>query len=340
MILVGLYFLVYGAAECHWTERQRTSSGFLSDRDRNRTHTVHYKGEEVYLNQRTYLFGHPGADAVEVQQGTHRYDFACQLPPMLPASFEASLGHIRYKVKAVLDIPWGFDKEFNLQLTIIRHDDLNLNPALKMPSYSERIQSFGCCLFCNSAPVMMSVVLPYSGFVPGQVVPVTITYKNRSTTDINSTRLSLIRHTRFNSHTPEYKTRFDSEKMVKYQAGGCRRGEEQIINCELTLPMTMLKSNSTFCRVVQISYEVIIEGVTGGCSKNLRMSIPIEIGSIPLNFNPAALMQPAVGSNQFGVFPPNAPTAPMDTFDLRKNEMIKDFEIFSKLNFQLQHLTK
>lgn len=191
-----MYFKVYGAASCHWTETQRRTTGTGNNR-RTVTHTIHFNGKNVYVNTKTYLFGHDGATAVEMPSGTHRYNFALQLPPLLPASFEASHGHIRYEVEAVLDVPWGFDKEFKLQFTIVRNDDLNFDPQLRMPCQMEEITTF-CCLFCQSAPLMMTVSVPCTGFAAGQNIPININYVNKSDVDATRTKINLKRIIRYN----------------------------------------------------------------------------------------------------------------------------------------------
>lgn len=188
---------MYGFARCHWTERKTRTSGSGKNR-RTTSYTVYYEGKDVYLNTKTYLFGHDGAPAVEVPSGTHRYDFALQLPPMLPASFEASKGHIRYEIESVLDIPWSFDKEFKLQFTVARNDDLSLDSQLKIPVQMEEIQTF-CCLCCQSQPMMMTVSIPRTGFAAGESIPININYINKSDVAADRTKINLkriIRYTR------------------------------------------------------------------------------------------------------------------------------------------------
>lgn len=192
----GLYFVLYGEAYCHWTESRRVQVGSGNNR-RTETRTTHYIGRDVYLNTKTYLFGQSGHSSVVMGSGTYRYDFACPLPPQLPASFEASHGHIRYYIEAVLDIPWRFDKESKLQFTVARVNDLNESLDLKIPCRIEEVKKF-CCFFCESDPLMMTVTLPYSGFVPGQNIHVAVNYNNRSDVQVDGTKLSLKRIIRFN----------------------------------------------------------------------------------------------------------------------------------------------
>lgn len=186
-----MYFNVYGAAKCHWTETRTETVGSGENR-RTVSSTVHFKGKDVYLNSKTYLFGSEGGSSLVIQSGIHRYDFTCYLPSQLPASFEALHGNIRYNVEAVLDIPWGFNKEFKLQFTLVRHDDLNHFPELAIPTSAEEVKQF-CCCFCLSDPMLITVTLPCSGFAPGQSIPIKISYRNKSNVVVQSTRINLKR---------------------------------------------------------------------------------------------------------------------------------------------------
>lgn len=191
----GLLLIVYGKAECRFTKsvrQARTRYELVAE-----TKTLNLIGKDIYLDTRTYLFGYQGASSVEIPAGIHRYSFECQLPPLLPASFEASHGHIRYNVKACLDIPWRFDKEFKLQFTVVRKDNLNDFPDLKFPCRNEQIRTF-CSFFCRALQLTVTVTIPCGGFVPGQTIPITIEYINRSKVRVVRTKINLIRTIKFN----------------------------------------------------------------------------------------------------------------------------------------------
>lgn len=128
--------------------------------------------------------------------GTYNYEFSCQLPARLPATFRASHGSITYDVEAVLDIPWAFDKQFKLEFTVVRHDDLNNQPGLRIPIKSEEIRR-SCCLFWETEPLIMTVTLPCSGFALGQAIPVSIDLVNKSNVDVNRVEIVLKRIIRF-----------------------------------------------------------------------------------------------------------------------------------------------
>lgn len=189
---------MYGHARANWTETESHTTG-TGDNRKTESRTVYYEGKDIYLNGRNYLFGYHGASSSEIAGGTHRYDFECQLPPQLPASFSSSLGEIVYTVEACLDIPWRFDREFKVQFTVVRIDDLNEFPELKMPCKHERIKKF-CCFFCESKPLICTVTIPCGGFVPGESIPVTIRYDNKSDVEVDRTEICLKRTISYNRY--------------------------------------------------------------------------------------------------------------------------------------------
>ncbi|XP_070494888.1 arrestin domain-containing protein 3-like [Chironomus tepperi] len=279
----GFHVTIYGEARAHWTETRTRTTGSGENR-RTTTYTVHFEGKEVYLNSRTYLFGQRGGHTFEIQPGVHRYEFACQLPDQLPYTTELKHGHIRYYAEAVLDIPWRFDKEITAPFTVVRYDDLNLFPELKIAQKFEEVKTF-CCLFCESGPLIVTVTIPYTGFCGGHPVPITIDYTNKSDVDVLRTKLKLKRTIAFTSHTPERKTKTDTEKMVEKLVEGIKKGDSKCIQTTFDIPQTMMCSNGRFCQVVRISYVMEIEAEVDGCHSNPEIAFPVVIGNIPLRFD-------------------------------------------------------
>lgn len=193
---LGLYFVVYGSAECDWTVKKKETSG-LGESRKTAKKIVHYMGKEVYLNTQTYLLGSHDGEVIKIARGMHKFQFSFQLPSELPASFEASHGHINYNIEAVLDNPWGLDRRFKMEFTVVRCDDLNEFPELMIQTESEEIKHF-CEIFRKSKPLLMSASLSHTGYVPGETIKVRIKYVNHSKVDVQSTRIHLIRTIRFN----------------------------------------------------------------------------------------------------------------------------------------------
>ncbi|CRK98601.1 CLUMA_CG012197, isoform A [Clunio marinus] len=305
----GLYFLIYGRAKCHWTETRQRTTGSGENR-RTSSETVHFNGKTVYLNTKTYLFGSPGGDSIQMPSGTHRYDFLCQLPPLIPGSFEASHGDIRYRVEAVLDVPWSFNKEFKLGFTVIRVDDLNNDPSLKVATFDEEVKKF-CCLFCESEPLYIKVTLPRTGFAPGEEIPVTIDFKNKSNEEIRGGKIYVKRIILYHSETPHSKTKTQEDFVTEVYCPGVGKQSSNEFIKEIKLPQGMVFSNSAFCYVVQIFYELKVEIFTNDCHKNVKFRFPITIGAIPISTQPlnqTATFMPAQNPEPFFNAPnPSAP---------------------------------
>lgn len=61
-------------------------------------------------------------------------------------------------------------------------------------------------------------------------------------------------------------------------------------------------TNTMYCNVVQISYELKVEATTQGCHKNVDLVTPIVIGSIPLFMDQPSLQTTISGQPGLGLF--------------------------------------
>lgn len=167
------------------------------DNRRTESYDAPYEGKNVYISNKMSLFGNPNGEPIELPSGVHKYDFQFPLPALIPPSFEGTYGNIRYRIEAELNVPWAFDKEYKLQFTVVRRDELNSLPELKIPIQMEEVEKF-CCWCCESDPLMMTVTVPFGGFVPGQDIPIKVSYVNNSDVDVEKTEISLIRIITYN----------------------------------------------------------------------------------------------------------------------------------------------
>lgn len=144
----------------------------------------------------------------------------------------------------------------------------------------------------------MIAKLPFWGFVPGQIIPITVCYENESSTSIELTKVNVKQFIRFNSKNPHRKSVLQSIKITETHTGGVKGGKSQNHEVFVALPTTLLKSNASLCRIVQVFYQLKVEGIVSKLgSKNIKLVVPIIIGSVPLNFENEA------GQNNI----PNAP---------------------------------
>lgn len=120
------------------------------------------------------------------------------------------------------------------------------------------------------------------------------------------------------SHSPRYKTKYNSEKLVEVYAEGIGGNGITTFTKALKLPLTLLSTNTKYCNVVQVSYELKVVAEISGCQRNFKIRIPITIGNVPLGSMPSL-----VGDQQaFMPFNPPMPgmmpSAPALISDSRK----------------------
>lgn len=277
---------MFGAARCHWT-KAKTVTAEIEDKRRCRNKLTEYEGDEIFINHKTVLFTHQ--NPVEMSIGTKLHEFSFHLPPTLPASFEGRFGCIQYHIEAVLYTPANLNKEYKLPFTVVRYDNLNKQPDLKLPVNIKETETF-CFLCCRSEPMTMNVTLPYSGFTTSQRIPVTVNYVNKSDVEIIRTSISLYRKTKYTSTTPKIKTKTEEEKMAEtFDYDGLGAIENTSFTKTLLMPQILPNSNVEFCKTVQISYEVRVRAETAGFSFDVATTIPITIGTVPLKFDDAPL---------------------------------------------------
>jgi Arrestin (or S-antigen), N-terminal domain len=180
-LILGLYFILFGVVKCQKNHSEPC---------------INYKRKEVILNTKTFLLASEKSKPVKMASGAHRFDFECQLPASLPASLEASHGYIRYHIAACLDIPWRSEKRFRLEFTVVRNDDLNMFPELKLPCTSKREKSFrGFCR--RTKQLTMTAAIPFGGYTSGQHIHVITHFNNQSEVQVNRTKIVLVRKIRY-----------------------------------------------------------------------------------------------------------------------------------------------
>lgn len=291
------------------------------------------------MNTFSYLIGNSTVNQMELSNGFHKFNFACQLPPQLPTSFESKYGYIRYQIKVELERPWKFDLKYCFAFTVIKIFDLNYeSPALRQPLKTETTKAF--FLGLSGKPLFISVEIPFSGFVSGQFIPIKINIMNDSNTDINETQICLKKIIHYNSQTPRRKTRERIESAAVAVHLGVPSKSKATLDAGLHLP-PVPPTNIASCQVIQITYEVHVIAKVGGIHRSPVLRLPITIGTVPLQGNQYA---PAANASlsSWNVQPStsranvvaSAPEPLTGSNDMRKNYSGKfeSLQIFSPLS--------
>ncbi|XP_069691683.1 arrestin domain-containing protein 17-like isoform X2 [Periplaneta americana] len=266
-----------GEAECHWSETRTVRRN-----GRNHTHTVHYRGHELYFDNRVKLFGGSG-DTETLPPGEHSFQFSMILPIHLPSSFEGSHGFVRYTVKAILDRPWKFDHEVKNAFTVLSHLDLNLDPRNREPFKVEDSKHF-CCCCCKSGPLTLVTVIPARGFVPGQSIPLTVEVDNASNVNIYEVVCELQKIVTYHSTSPQRKIKKDHVDVCRMNLdGSVAEGDSKTWAAKMNIP-ALPPSGLLKCSIIDIEYLLKRHQRMKNVYLALRVLVILRIASMCLGY--------------------------------------------------------
>ncbi|XP_034114601.2 arrestin domain-containing protein 3-like [Drosophila albomicans] len=222
-------------------------------------------------------------EATSLAAGTYTIPFNFVIPDNAPTSCFFDLGIVKYSVVLVIDRPWKFDKEFEELINVRGCYDLSKYPELLVPIENEVIKSF-CCWPCASAPIILSLRMPISGYVPGETINCIISIDNQAVgNDLVNVQLSLIQIVKFASILSDARTVIRTRKAVicsNLVADRINRLSKKFINGTLVVPDTVHSSRER--HVIRIQYLVLLSMAFGYFHPNCVIEVPIVIGTEPL----------------------------------------------------------
>ena len=170
---ISIQFL--GRAKVHWTERRGGGSGRYDGGGR----TVHHTSEEVYVDLKQSLWNADQSPDSCLPPGQHIYQFRFGIPHNAPSSFQGTVGSIRYELHGWIGKgPWKFDHVVHHSVLVQQVVDMS-NPCLQQPMRQE-VQKTVCCLWCASAPIVLTVTVPKRGYSIGEILTIHVTIENGS----------------------------------------------------------------------------------------------------------------------------------------------------------------
>nr|XP_040225113.2 arrestin domain-containing protein 3-like [Anopheles coluzzii] len=263
----GVLLRVTGLACVLWTETYGTGI------------TVAFQGREDFLKHTIDFVRSETDDPIEMAPGRQIYKFTFQLPTTLPTSFEGDYGYIRYTARVVFERPWKFDLTYKIAFTVVNQLNLNtVTPPLNVAVVQEHIKHFYCGP-CRSEPLSINVMLPMTGYVPGQFILVTVDISNRSNKCIAEVKLKLRRQVRYSSQTPYKQVRTVYNTLAKFQCSGVdAKGSAGYERRFLVPPEPPTRSDT----IIRLEYFVEVTAKVPGMAYSPEVQIPITIGTVPL----------------------------------------------------------
>lgn len=276
--VAGIFVKLKGMAVVHWSETEsRTDSN-----NKSTSVSVSYRGEHELINDKIVLLYQHG-NKIDVPAGEHIYPFTYTLPLDLPSTYKTTshIGKITYVIKGYVDIPFKFDYKAETEINIVEILDLNQLPNLLMPVNIEKQKSLGC-LCWRSGPIDMSLNIPYTGFVPGQSIPITLEIENLSRTSIEAVKFNIHQMINFYSTSPRRKGRPEANKITSTTDSGVGAHGKRFYELNLQIPSSFAPLNLKKCTIIDVKYTLNVTVVIPGMHRNLNASVDIEIGNVAL----------------------------------------------------------
>lgn len=255
-----------GSSSVRWCE--------LLNRGKAKTN-VTFEGKQFFINSKIVLFENHQSS---LQPGTHTFEFECQLPNKIPASFESVEGKIRYCIEVVVNNSWMMlnDRNVTTKYFLVRRRDLiQGHPRLTEPIKKEKSKKFG--LMFKSNPLLITLSTPFSAYTHGDDVVFKIVYKNQSNVEITHTNIKFRRILKLTSQSPMVKAKLEYKKLFEVRAEGVKANSAKTFEKSFSVPYDADPSNSKYCHNVQIFYEIVVTAVSAGFHKNIELAMPVRI---------------------------------------------------------------
>uniref|UniRef100_A0A182MA48 Arrestin C-terminal-like domain-containing protein n=1 Tax=Anopheles culicifacies TaxID=139723 RepID=A0A182MA48_9DIPT len=263
----GISLKVTGLASVLWTEYHGTGA------------TIAFQAREDFLKHTMDLVRSETDEPIMMEPGRQVYKFALQLPSNLPTSFEGDYGYIRYTVRVLFERPWKFDQSYKIAFTVVNTLNLNtVSPPLNLPVVQEHTKHFYCGP-CRSKPLTINVMIPMTGYVPGQFLLVQVDISNGSNKHIAEVKLKLRRRVRYSSTTPYEQTRTVYNTLAKFQCNGVDAKRSAAFERRFLVPSEPPTRSDT---IIRLEYFVEVTAKVTGMAYSPEIRIPITIGTVPL----------------------------------------------------------
>lgn len=277
-----------GQVFCRWETEDRDQEG--------NPRTEEHCAKEELIDIESRVFGEGSSGLFEKSPmhppGQHIYQFAFQLPAVLPSSYEGSYGHIRYYVEAKVDRPWKFDHKVKLPISINEVIDINRQEYQFQPTGTKNKEVGLFC--CKAGKVGFSASLDRSGYCPGEQIYINATVDNQSTRDMKHIKAKLIQHVKYHASDD---TKHETRTISRYDGPSIPQGTTLTWDNQ-PFHVPCLPPTIQTCRVIQVWYVVKLE-VDIPMGFDPEIYLPITLGTIP--FRPKFGMQQSyqLVQNQF-----------------------------------------
>lgn len=189
-----------------------------------------------------------------------------------------------------MDRQLKFNYSFTFPFNVINRLDLNHEGVeIRKPLKGEISKKF--FLGFGSSAMNISAEIPIRGFACGQTLAVSVELVNESSVDVERILVELHKKTLFKCNGISTKTG-ESQMLVKGTHDGVAGKSKAQMTFSFAVP-EIEPTNVKFCKYINMTYELAIIAEVKGLHRNLVLTIPITIGTIPLTgFEAASTSEP------------------------------------------------
>ena len=270
-----------GRSYVYWTESHTEDRGDRlivgrSRRDsyRRRTVTVTYtySSTEPYVDQVASVWNRQQSADGKLPPGQYSWPFSFTIPPTAPSSFEGRVGNIRYALVAqIITGPLKFNHTVEVRIPVqqlVKFSD----PSLLQPRRQE-VQKTLCCLCCASAPIVLNVAVPKTGFCIGESFQLQILLENGSNRQLAIVAAIKQRVTYF----AQGHTNWSEKTLVSVGSDEIEPQATRNWDPTIQIPPTEIVHESS-CHNIKMAYTLFITCRIPG-ALNLTTSIPLQLGN-------------------------------------------------------------
>ncbi|KAH3812605.1 arrestin domain-containing protein 3-like [Dreissena polymorpha] len=242
-----------------------------------------FSDSQDYIDNTIVLFGKPQNVREEtiLTAGNYSFPFEFVLPFGIPGSFEGPIStvYVRYWLKATIDLPWKFDPEYKTLFTVASVLDLNTVPNV-MASQQVSGSMTACCWCCETPPISASLRIDKTGYVPGEWVVVNAEFQDGTGKGVAKSSIRLRIQTTYREKGGN-KGSSKSHCVIMEHGPVSGGGSDAWVNERFQIP-ALPPSQLPGCDIIVIEYFVEFKVYVVNTEFNLKLTIPITIGTIPL----------------------------------------------------------
>ncbi|XP_032903206.1 arrestin domain-containing protein 5 [Amblyraja radiata] len=253
---------------------------------------IHCSNKEDYIHHTVTLWGADyDAEGLEqvLREGTHDFQFSYKLDNSLPSTFTGKHGKIRYYVRALCTATIGTIAQVEKDLKVQEAYNLNIDPSNKLPMLFsvEKVISYWCW---KSPGININVSVGKRGFVPGDDIIITTEISNQTGRHLRLITYAIAAEIKYKAFVQEafcdhYRELIEKSDLRKMEAviEAPPKQNTKIIG-SLQLPKPMFISDMSKCKIISVSYQLVVAIPIPTHRITVSTTAPIKIGTTRVNF--------------------------------------------------------